>query len=183
MRPATAAATVASILAVTAAVSQRTRPAPAAPANPASIGKVRIGVYDSRAIAVAWASSKYNPVARKRAELEAAKKAGDRRKIQELEAWGPAHQRLLHFQGFGRVPVTDLLAPVKPGVARVAREKGLAAVTMAADYAAPHVQVIDVTDALVELYNPTDRTRATVKALRKVEPIGLLELADMKETE
>jgi hypothetical protein len=145
--------------------------------------KIRIGVYDTRAIAIAWAASEYNPVKEKWAALEAAKKAGDQQKVKELEAWGPAHQRLLHFQGFGRVPVGDLLLPVRNEVARLAKEKGLAAIAMECDYTAPNAEAVDVTEALVELYKPSDRTRQVVRSMQNVKPLGLLEVADMKDTD
>lgn len=146
-------------------------------------GKIRIGVYDTRAIAIAWAASEYNPIKQNMATLAAAKKAGDLRKIKELEAWFPAEQRLLHFQGFGRVPVGDLLLPVRKEVERLAQQKGIAAIAMECDYTAPNVEVVDVTEALVELYKPSDRTRQVVRSLRNVKPLGLLEVADMKVTD
>jgi hypothetical protein len=152
-------------------------------AKPSGGSKIRIGVYDTRAIAIAWARSKYNPMGAKMAEYNAAKKAGDRKKVKELEAWGPAQQRLLHFQGFGHVPVGDLLLPVKAGVARVAREKRLVAIAMECDHTAPNVEVIDVTEALAALYDPSQQTRQIVRSLRNVKPLGLLEVADMKDTD
>lgn len=152
-------------------------------ANSSTPSKIRIGVYDTRAIAIAWAASGYNPVKEKIADLRTARAAGDQRKVKELEAWGPAHQRLLHFQGFGRVPVADLLLPVRTEIARLAREKGLAAITMECDHVATNVELVDITDALVELYKPSDRTRQTVRSMRNVKPLGLLELADMKATD
>jgi hypothetical protein len=141
--------------------------------------KVRIGTYDNRAIAVAYAASTFNPVAEKVKEHAAAKQAGHAAKVAELEAWGPSHQRMLHFQGFGRVPVTDLLEHVKDGVAKVAADRGVSVITMSCDYAAADVEVVDVTDDLVELYHPTDKTREMVRKIRDVEPVSLLELADM----
>ncbi len=152
-------------------------------ARSSGVSKIRIGVYDTRAIAIAWAASEYNPVKEKRAALEAAKKAGDLQKVKELEAWGPAHQRLLHFQGFGRVPVGDLLQPVKKEIARLAREKGLAAIAMECDHAASNVEVVDITEALVELYKPSNRTRQIVREMKDDKPLGLLEVADMKDTD
>lgn len=155
----------------------------ATPKSASSTGKVRIGVYDSRAIAVAWAASEFNPVRQKMAEHAEARKNGDEKRVEELEAWGTAKQRLLHFQGFGRVPVDDLLTPVKKGVATVAKEKKLAVIVMQCDYTAPNVEVVDVTNELVDLYEPNDRTRETVRQMRNIKPIGLLELADMKATD
>ncbi len=81
------------------------------------------------------------------------------------------------------MPVDDLLTPVKKGVATVAKEKKLAAIVMQCDYTAPNVEVVDVTNALVDLYEPNDRTREIVRTLRDVKPVGLLELADMKASD
>jgi hypothetical protein len=141
--------------------------------------KVRVGTYDSRAIAVAYAASKFNPVAEKMKEHERAKKAGDAAKVAELEKWGQSHQRMLHFQGFGRVPVKELLEHVKDGVAKVAADRGLSIITADCDYAAADVEVVDVTDDLVELFNPSDRTREMARKVRDVEPIALTVLADL----
>jgi hypothetical protein len=152
----------------------------AAPAgDQAQAAKVRIGTYDNRAIAVAYAASTFNPVAQKMKEHAAAKKAGDAAKVAELEKWGESHQRMLHFQGFGRVPVTDLLEHVKDGVAKVATDRGLSAITMSCDQAHADVEVVDVTDDLVELFNPSDRTREMARKMRDAEPVSLLVLADM----
>lgn len=145
----------------------------------AATAKVRIGTYDSRAIAVAYAGSTHNPVGEKMKEHEQAKAAGDAAKVKELEDWGKTFQRQLHFQGFGRVPVGDLLAPVKEGVAKVAEQQQLSAIVMACDFVADGVEQVDVTDALVALYAPSERTLDNVKKVREVEPVSLLELADM----
>jgi hypothetical protein len=145
----------------------------------AAPAKVRVGTYDNRAIAVAYAASKFNPVRDKMKEYEAANQAGDKSKMAELESWGKTHQRLLHFQGFGRVPVADLLEPVKEGVVRVAAERQLAIITMECNFAADEVEVVDVTGELVELFHPNAKTRETARQMQKVEPVSLIELADL----
>ena len=141
--------------------------------------RIRIGTYDSRAIAIAFAPSRFNPVGEKMAAYEKAKAAGDRAKMKELETWGEQHQRLLHFQGFGRVPVDELLEPVKAEVARLARERGLTAISMRCDFIGAEVEVIDVTDDLVKLYDPSKKTLGHVQGIRAVKPVPLTELADM----
>jgi hypothetical protein len=141
--------------------------------------KIRIGVYDSRAIAVAWAGSTFNPVEEKMREYEVAKKSKDEKKIAELEAWGPAHQRLLHFQGFGRVPVDELLLPVRDEMKKMMSEQQLAAIAMHCDQIADNVQLVDVTMDLVKLYDPSERTIEWVKQMKDQQPLSLLELADL----
>ena len=138
--------------------------------------KLRIGTYDNRAVAVAYAASRFNPVAAKKKELDAAQAAGDQRKVAELEAWGPAHQQALHRQGFGRVPVDDLLAHVRDRLPDAARKAGVEAIVFASDWSAEGVEVVDVTSQIVELFEPSERTLATIAELRKHAPLGLDEI-------
>ena len=138
--------------------------------------ELRIGTYDSRAVAGAYAASRFNPVAAKMKELEAAKAAHDQHKVAELEAWGPAFQKALHRQGFGRVPVDDLLSQVRDRLPEAARKAGVQAIVFASDWNAESVQVVDVTSEVVELFEPTERTLATIAELRKTAPLGLDEL-------
>lgn len=153
----------------------------ASPATVPADARMRIGIYDNRAIVVAYAASSYNDAVlrQKLAERDAARKAGDTKKVQELEAWGNARQRMFHFQGFGHAPVGELLEPVKDKIAHLAAEQHLSAIAMECDYTADGVDVIDITDQLVALYAPTPRTLQTVKQLRAVKPIPLTQLADM----
>ncbi len=154
--------------------------APCAAQAPGKAGPPRFGTYDTRAIAVAWAASRHNPAAGWRAELEKARAAGDRDAVAALERRGRDLQRQLHFQGFGRVPVDDLLAPVAPGVAEVAARHGLAAIAPALDFQAQDVTVIDVTDDLVALFEPSGRTRTNAARIRRERPVPLVKLADLK---
>lgn len=139
-------------------------------------GKLRIGIYDSRAIAIAFAASEFNPVAEKMAAHKKAKAAGDEDEVKALEAWGEQYQRQLHFQGFGRVPVDDLLNPVKDQLAKVAADKHLVAITMGCEFTGEAVELVDVTDELVKLFKPTDRTLNDIRMIRNVKPTPLVEL-------
>jgi hypothetical protein len=140
--------------------------------------KIRIGTYDNRAIAIAWGSSKYNPVGQKMEELKKAKADGDTKKIEELEKWGPAMQRKLHRQGFGKVPVDDLLAAVKDRLPEVAKKTGVVAIVWQSDYAGENVEVVDVTVELVKLFNPSDQVLGWTnpEELKKNPPIDLEEI-------
>jgi len=143
---------------------------------PAGERKLRLGTYDNRAIAVAYAQSKYNPVAEKMKEHGRAKAAGDEKRVKELEQWGESHQRALHRQGFGRVPVDDLLAHVRERLPDVARQMQVDAITWQCDYKASGVEVVDVTDALAALFDPSEQTLKTLAELRNVPAIDLGEL-------
>jgi hypothetical protein len=74
--------------------------------------KLRIGVYDSRAVTVAYAASDlHNQWLRSLiAQRDQAKAAGETQKVKALEDQGAAHQVKFHNQGFGTAPVDDILA-------------------------------------------------------------------------
>lgn len=127
-------------------------------------------------MAVAYAASRFNPVPAKMRELEAAKAAGDARKVTELEAWGAALQRSLNRQGFGRVPVDDLLAHVVEQLPAAARAAGVEAIVFGSNWSAESVQVVDVTNEVVALFDPSERTLAMIAELSKQAPIALDEL-------
>lgn len=140
---------------------------------------IRIGTYDSRAIAIAWAASKHNPVGDKMKELETARQANDTKRIAELNAWGKSHQQVLHLQGFGRVPVTDLLEPVQDQMKTIMESKKLMAITMHCDLVASGVELEDVTMDLVQLYDPSEKTLKWVKQLGDKPPVPLIDLVNL----
>ncbi|HIJ64427.1 MAG TPA: hypothetical protein HPP77_00645 [Candidatus Hydrogenedentes bacterium] len=134
---------------------------------------LRVGVYDNRAIAIAYAASQYNPVGEKTKEYEKAKAAGDTKRTKELEAWGEKHQRQLHRQGFARVPVDDLLQHVEAQLPRVAQETGVDVIAWSCDYAAPGVELVDITNELAMLFNPSEKTLKTIDGLTGWDPLDL----------
>jgi hypothetical protein len=143
---------------------------------------LRIGVYDTRAVAVAYTHSEHarGPLRAKMEEHKAAKAAGNTAKIKELEDWGQTRQRQLHRQGFGRVPVTDLLAHVKDRLPEAAARAGVQAIASDCDFLAPGVQIVDITDEIVRLYDPSPRVLSIVKDMKGKAPISLDEIEKIK---
>lgn len=139
--------------------------------------RLRVGVYDNRAIAVAYAASDWNQVRTRTDEHARAKEAGDEARVQELGRWGKAHQRQLHRQGFARVPVDDLLEHVRDRLPEVARDQGLDLIAWHCDYVTESVEVIDVTHQLVLLFEPSEKTLRTIAELVQKDPVPLDELA------
>ncbi|MDY7107897.1 MAG: hypothetical protein SYC29_04595 [Planctomycetota bacterium] len=138
--------------------------------------RLRVGVYDSRAIAVAYAASDFNPVDEKMKQYEAAMAAGDESKVEKLEQWGERSQRRLHRQGFGRVPVTDLLAHVQDRFPEIAEQTDVDVIAFECNYLARDVEEVDITMALVSLYDPSPKTLKTAREVMKHEPISLEEI-------
>ncbi len=147
-------------------------------ARPSTSPKLKVGTYDSRAVAVAFAASKHNPVAAKKAEHDKAREAGDTAKLAELERWGKSLQRRLHRQGFARVPVDDLLEHVEARLPEAAEKAGVDVIAFGCDYASESVEVVDVTRELVALFDPSPKTLETVAQLAKMPPVSLDEIRD-----
>jgi hypothetical protein len=144
----------------------------------AAEGVVRIGTYDNRAIAIAYAHSQYLPLVEKTREYDSAEAAGDTVRMEEINEYMKALQRQLHRQGFGRAPVDDLLEPVADRMPGLAADLGVDAIVWICDFAGQGVEVIDVTMDLVGLYDPTQETIDMCRKVFEYEPVDLDELDD-----
>ena len=137
---------------------------------------IRVGVYDNRAIALAYFGSDYNQFLQKRAEFQAAEAAGDSVLIQELNTWVDRFQRKIHFQGFCRVPVDDLLLVVEDKIPGVVETTGVDMITWYPDFLGADVETIDITDELVALFNPTPEKLEQIRGLKDTEPAALVDI-------
>lgn len=149
--------------------------APGSAQDPATL---RVGVYDSRVIAFAWFHSKHNDINDKLKEYEQAKLAGDEKRIKEFEEWGPKSQRRLHFQVFGRAPVTEYFTPIEDQLPALAKELGVDVIAFECNYARDDVQVFDISLELAKLYDPTPKTMKMAKEMLDHDPVPLEELTD-----
>ncbi|MBN2514276.1 MAG: hypothetical protein JXB18_15160 [Sedimentisphaerales bacterium] len=137
---------------------------------------LRVGVYDSRCIAIACFSSEWwnTQVREKMKEMEAAKAAGDQTKIKELEQWGSQNQQKAHLMGFGTAPVKEWLTPVQDELATVAQQAGVDIIVSKwkIDYQVDGAQFMDVTDVIVALYKPSEKALKSIEAIKKTKPIS-----------
>lgn len=137
----------------------------AAAADPTGASSSRIGIYDSRAIAVAYAGSPAHEyrLSAAAAERRKARTAGDSATVSRIEAEGQAQQRQLHRQAFGTEPVDDILAQVPAEVAAVRTVNAVGVLVSKWDAAALSAhrgqEQVDVTEALVDALHPNERQR------------------------
>ena len=132
----------------------------------------QIGVYESRAIAVAWAASPYNTqVEEMTAEYKRAEAAGDKSRMVELKKKASKRQDALHQQGFGRAPVDDLLVPIRDRIPAICQAAGVDRIVPIWSREAAGKAAVDVTDQLVAEYKPSEKTLRTIAELRKHPPI------------
>ena len=147
--------------------------------------KMRVGIYDSRAIAIAYAHSDWNDtrLKAKMTEMEKAKSSGDTAKISELEAWGQARQAKLHRQGFSTAPVDDILEHIKDDLPQIAKDANVIALVSRWDKKSlkryRSAELIDVTDSIAAQFNPNEKTLRTIEQIKNNKPVSLWQLERM----
>ncbi len=125
----------------------------------------RVGVFHTPSIVVAYYRSELwlGQVRQRREELEAAKRAGDRRKVAELEKWGREAQRRAHRQLAGKAPIQNVWEALQPFLGEAASRAGVERVVLAAP---PGAETVDVTPHLLDALQADDATRTIVVQLR-----------------
>ncbi len=142
-------------------------------ADNATPAKTRVGVYDSRAVALAYGRSKmFQEKANKLfADAKQAKAAGDKERLAQLQKEGPALQDKMHRQVFGDAPIDDVLETIKDALPEIQKKAGVQTLAPKAP-AGPGVEVVDVTPLLVEQFHPTKQTLKMIEDLKKHPPLS-----------
>ena len=128
----------------------------------------RIGVYDGRAVAIAYAGSdRFDQwIKALRAEHDAAKERGDTKRADELEAKAVAQQERFHGQAFRGEKVDDVLATVADLLPPILAEAGVTRIERINEERASEVPTVDVTDRLVALFDPGEKQRKWIAEIR-----------------
>jgi len=135
--------------------------------------EIRVGTYDSRAVACAfYRSEAFNQrLEDLKARLKEARAAGNTKEVQRIKALPPQWQRLAHQQGFGDAPIPGIIERIADKLPKIQEKAGVDKIVdkrRNRDLFAPRV---DVTDAMVDLFNPTDETRKVISELIKHPPV------------
>jgi hypothetical protein len=136
----------------------------------------RIGVYDSRAIAVAYVGSAQQVKKMKALTtlMKKARDAGDTNQIARLEAEGRVWQANLHEQGFGTEPVDDLLLEIAGDFPAIQQAAGVTRFISKWDQAEldrhSRAERIDITMLLVDAFHPTATQRQRAIEIQKTKP-------------
>lgn len=149
--------------------------------------KERIGVYDSRAIAVAFAGSAAHERQLKelRAAHEKARDSGDTKEMARLESIGKEWQKKAHQQAFSTAPVDDLLAHITNALPGIRRTNNVSVIISKWDEIElkmhPRDEIVDVTEFMVDAFHPTERQRRSALEIRKHKPISLKQAGNLKD--
>jgi len=143
---------------------------------------LRVGVYDSRAIAVAyWNSTEgAKSLAALKADYQKAKAAKDEPRAKEIETQMKARQRRLHEEGFSTGSVADIMAKVKDALPAVAKKTGVDLIVSKweLNYQSPGVKVVDVTDDLVALFHVSPQGLKWVQGIKTQAPVPMEKITD-----
>ncbi len=139
-----------------------------------------VGLFDSRAVALAWGRSETfkKHVSDMMAEYKEAKAAGDEERIAELEKAGPQAQDRMHKQVFGNEPVDDVLERIAKDLPRIAESAGVDILVSKWEiaYKKRSAKFVDVTWEMVNLFEPDAETVRIAKDLLKHKPVSSKEL-------
>lgn len=146
-----------------------------------------VGVYDSRAVAVAFVgTTAFNAwMGELQDEMDKAKSEGDKKKIKELKAEGKARQNQLHKQGFSTAPVDDLLIHIQDKLPEILKAANVEVLVSKWDEAAlanyASSEHVDVTMVLVDAFQPNERQRQSAVEIQKHSPISLEQAEKMDD--
>ncbi len=143
---------------------------------------LRLGVFDSRAVALAYAATTEEPglgphLQPMREEYKKAKEAGDAEKVKHLETQGRQEQDQLHQQGFSTGSVANILEKIKDQLPGIARQANVDLIVSKWDiaYQTPGTQTLDITLAIIKPIHPSEKTLRDIQELEKHQPIPLEE--------
>jgi hypothetical protein len=89
----------------------------------------------------------------------------------------------MHEQVFSTGRVDDILKKIEDRLPEIAKEAGVDLIVSKWDlaYRAPGAEVVDVTEALIKLYQPDEKTRKILADMARKPPIPLEELKKIKD--
>jgi hypothetical protein len=140
-------------------------------------GSPRVGIYDSRAVAIAYCGTDRHEAATRRLDesLENAERSGDATEIKKADRAVWEARKRLHRQGFSTYPVDDILAQIPKEIDRIKKEANVSVLISKWDKKAlakhPKAEKVDVSESLVDALKPNKRQRRYAMAMMKVKPI------------
>ena len=143
---------------------------------------LRIGVYDSRAIAVAYGNSAEfrKSLDAVKADYQNAKEAKDDKRVKEIETQMKAQQRRAHEQGFSTGSVATIMAKIKDFLPGMAKKAGVDVIVSKweVNYQSPGIKVVDVTDDLVALFHVSAKGLEWAKGVKTQAPVPIEQITD-----
>ncbi|WP_432797861.1 hypothetical protein [Poriferisphaera sp. WC338] len=141
--------------------------------------RARIGIYQTRAVALAWVRSETQTAKFKELQEQ------NRLAIEngDIDLQNKLKQKIdkLRMQTFGTAPVDNIVEKISPEIPNIIQHEGVDALVSEVFYHSRDIELVDVTGALIEAYNPTDKTRELIASLLKKQPLTEEQIAAAKK--
>lgn len=144
--------------------------------------KLRVGVYDSRAIAVAWANSTEFKEAMQSVETDfkQAKESKNENRVKEISDEMKSRQRRAHEQAFSTGSVAPIMARIKDRLPEIARQADVMLLVSKWElpYQSAEITPVDVTDKLIALFHVSERGLKWSREIQQKPPLALEQLGE-----
>ena len=137
---------------------------------------LRVGVYDSRAVGLAYGQcGEFEATIDKmKAEREGAAVAGDTARVRELNEEGSWLQERMHMQVFSNLPIGDILEGREEMIAKVAESTGVDIIVPSVAWMGEGVEIVDVTEAFAMAFGiDEEAAKEMVREVKNAEPVQL----------
>ncbi|MBC8329918.1 MAG: hypothetical protein H8E31_14360 [Planctomycetes bacterium] len=142
---------------------------------------VVLGSFDSRAVVLSYMrSARFEAeIALVREEMGKAQSEGDEEHIKAIGQRMEARQEVAHRQVFCAAPAPEVLAMLEDQLAGIAAEAGVDVIVSkwSLDYTRPGARLVDLTDRLVQAFDPDEETLESVRQIVVTDPLPLDQLS------
>ena len=143
--------------------------------------KLRIGIFDSRCVAAAYGRTDFmKEMDSIKIKYNKAKEEGNKELVEELERLGPTKQMLMHQQGFSTGSILNIMEKVKHKLSSIAKENNVKLIVSKWEvmFSDESIEFDDITDQLVEFFNPDEATRKIIGEIKAMEPVPIEQISD-----
>ena len=147
----------------------------------------RIGIYDSRPVAYAhfWSKEHQRELNEKAKAATDAKTAGQTARSEEISAGMKKEQERIHRQVFSTAPVDDVLSELKGRLPEIQKQAGVSKLVSKWDEAVlkqhRKAERVNVTDLLVQEFNPGEKQLKVIADLKTKKPVPLDKIDKMRD--
>lgn len=143
--------------------------------------KIRIGTFDSRCVAIAYGRTDFfKYINELKAEHEKAKAEGNEERVKELDKLGPNLQFIMHQQGFSTGSVMNIMQRIKDKIPAIAEQNNVKFILSKWEvvYQDKSIEIVDVTNQIVSLFNPDAQTLNIVEEIKGMDPVPIEQITN-----
>ena len=143
--------------------------------------KLRIGIFDSRCIAMAYGRTYHiKEMDSLKIKYAKAKEEGKKELVEELERLGPTKQMLMHQQGFSTGSILNIMEKVKHKLSSIAKKNNVKLIVSKWEvmFSDESIELVDITDQLVEFFNPDEATKKIIEEIKAMEPVPMEQVSE-----